>query len=240
MPRAAYPQTRASNPQTSARPHFRCGLLGLASGGVCLATPVTRDAGALLPHRFTLTTARMAVCFLWHFPASRLGLLLAITLLCEVRTFLDSTLAIGPARAAAAQPTRPRRSRYLLRKVGASGLQCSLGRRIDSPIAPEGRRCQADGMTETEGFVDQAFEGLAEPQPMYKALRESSPVFRSPQAIVLSRLADIEMALKHTELFSSNMDAVDLGNVRPADPAASRPARARQVPARPRSAVHAT
>src|SRR2546430_12514709 len=34
----------------------RCGLLGLASGGVCLAIPVTRNAGALLPHRFTLTT----------------------------------------------------------------------------------------------------------------------------------------------------------------------------------------
>ena len=32
----------------------------------------------------------MAVCFLWHFPASHLGLPLAITLLCEVRTFLDS------------------------------------------------------------------------------------------------------------------------------------------------------
>src|SRR4051812_43662699 len=33
-----------------------CSILGLASGGVCLATPVTRNAGALLPHRFTLTT----------------------------------------------------------------------------------------------------------------------------------------------------------------------------------------
>jgi len=73
-------------------------------------------------------------------------------------------------------------------------------------------------MTETEGFVDQAVTGLAEPQPMYKALRESCPVFRSPQAVVLSRLADIEMALKRTELFSSNMDAVDLGNVRPLIP----------------------
>lgn len=69
-----------------------------------------------------------------------------------------------------------------------------------------------------QGFVDQAVVGLAEPQPMYKALRESSPVFRSPQAVVLSRLADIEMALKHTELFSSNMDAVDLGNIRPLIP----------------------
>jgi cytochrome P450 len=72
-------------------------------------------------------------------------------------------------------------------------------------------------MTETEGYVDQAVMGVAEPQPMYKALRESSPVFRSPQAVVLSRLADIEMALKHTELFSSDM-AVDLGNVRPLIP----------------------
>lgn len=69
-----------------------------------------------------------------------------------------------------------------------------------------------------EGYVDQAVAGLEEPQPMYKALRESSPVFRSPSSVVLSRLADIEMALKHTELFSSNMDAVDLGNLRPLIP----------------------
>jgi cytochrome P450 len=73
-------------------------------------------------------------------------------------------------------------------------------------------------MTETEGYVDQAVMGIAEPQPMYKTLRESTPVFRAPQGVVLSRLADIEMALKHTELFSSNMDAVDLGNIRPLIP----------------------
>jgi len=73
-------------------------------------------------------------------------------------------------------------------------------------------------MTETEGYVDQSVMGLAEPQPMYKFLRESTPVFRSPQAVVLSRLSDIEMALKRTDLFSSNMDAVDLGNLRPLIP----------------------
>jgi cytochrome P450 len=73
-------------------------------------------------------------------------------------------------------------------------------------------------MTEAEGFVDQSVVGLAEPQPMYKALRESTPVFRSPQVVVLSRLADIDMALKRTDLFSSNMDAVDLGNLRPLIP----------------------
>jgi cytochrome P450 len=72
-------------------------------------------------------------------------------------------------------------------------------------------------MTETDGYVDHASTGLAEPQPMYKALRESTPVFRSPGSVVLSRLADIEMALKRTELFSS-IDAVDLGNIRPLIP----------------------
>lgn len=73
-------------------------------------------------------------------------------------------------------------------------------------------------MTDTEGYVDQAVVGLEEPQPMYKALRESTPVFRAPQAVVLTRLADIDMALKQTDLFSSNMDAVDLGNLRPLIP----------------------
>ncbi|HXR42571.1 MAG TPA: hypothetical protein VN738_09185, partial [Acidothermaceae bacterium] len=75
-------------------------------------------------------------------------------------------------------------------------------------------------MTETEGYVDQSAMGLEEPQPMYKMLRESSPVFRpGPEGpVVLSRLADIEMALRRTDLFSSNMDAVDLGNIRPLIP----------------------
>src|SRR5581483_11413950 len=35
-------------------------LSGLAPGGVCLATRVTSDAGALLPHRFTLACATVA------------------------------------------------------------------------------------------------------------------------------------------------------------------------------------
>lgn len=73
-------------------------------------------------------------------------------------------------------------------------------------------------MTTDDAYVDQSIVGLADPQPMYKALRESTPVLRSPQAVVLSRLPDIEMALKRTDLFSSNMDAVDLGNLRPMIP----------------------
>jgi hypothetical protein len=68
-------------------------LLGLAPGGVYRATPVTRGAGGLLLHRFTLTAPRgTAVCFLWHFPAGRPGLPLATTLPYGVRTFLG-----GPA-----------------------------------------------------------------------------------------------------------------------------------------------
>ena len=43
------------------RPEGVCGraalpLLGIAPGGVCLAASVARGAGALLPHRFTLTS----------------------------------------------------------------------------------------------------------------------------------------------------------------------------------------
>ena len=70
-------------------------LLGLASGGVCRAEPVTRPAGALLPHRFTLTSSRSlarprrsAVCFLWHCPGSCERWALPTTVSCEARTFL--------------------------------------------------------------------------------------------------------------------------------------------------------
>ncbi len=63
--------------------------LGLAPGGVYRAAPVTRGAGGLLHHRFTLTPAHAgAVCFLWHCPAGHPGLPLATTLPCGVRTFL--------------------------------------------------------------------------------------------------------------------------------------------------------
>jgi hypothetical protein len=54
-----------------------CTLFGLAPDGVCQAEQVTLLAGALLPHRFTLTTrrklaeasrSRSAVYSLLHFP----------------------------------------------------------------------------------------------------------------------------------------------------------------------------
>jgi hypothetical protein len=121
---------------------FRCNLLDLASGGVCLAIPVTRNAGALLPHRFTLTTRGVAVCFLWHFPASHLGLPLAITLLCEVRTFLDSTPALSN-RCAPRPPSQLVRDEH--------GTRCAMSR-------PMGRKRRARRLPEAISDPPSVFE----------------------------------------------------------------------------------
>ena len=70
--------------------------LGLAPSGVCRAARVTPGAGALLPHRFTLTCAGplrrpvppSAVCSLWHCPAGHPDWPLTSTLPCGAPTFL--------------------------------------------------------------------------------------------------------------------------------------------------------
>jgi len=85
-------------------------LLGLAPDGVYLADPVTRIAGGLLPHRFTLACspallgsqqnaersayepeglASSAVCSLLHYPSGRPAWVLPSVMPCGVRTFLD-------------------------------------------------------------------------------------------------------------------------------------------------------
>ncbi len=85
--------------------------LGLAPGGVYRAIEVALDAGALLPHPFTLTCAGpegppSAVSFLWHCPAGHPDWPLASTLLCGVPTFLDTVPRT--VRAAATWPTHRR------------------------------------------------------------------------------------------------------------------------------------
>jgi len=74
-----------------------------------------------------LPPSPVAVCFLWHFPASHLGLPLAITLLCEVRTFLESCAAPVPpwfgAQSAAAQPTHPHHNDRMTQVPPARYLQ---------------------------------------------------------------------------------------------------------------------
>ena len=75
-------------------------LLGLAPGGVYLAAPVARTAGALLPHRFTLACAvsghrRSVLCgtFLRVAPTR-----FASTLPCGAPTFLDAEAPRPPSR----------------------------------------------------------------------------------------------------------------------------------------------
>jgi hypothetical protein len=71
----------------------------LAPGGVYRAAQVALNAGALLPHRFTLTSAPTsrtmpsAVCFLWHSPAGHPDWPLASTQPFGVPTFLDQVAA---------------------------------------------------------------------------------------------------------------------------------------------------
>ncbi len=72
----------------------RAPTFDLAPGGVYLAILVAQDAGALLPHRFTLTCAWLprpsAVCSLWHCPARHRDSRFASTLPFGAPTFLTS------------------------------------------------------------------------------------------------------------------------------------------------------
>src|SRR5450755_2163158 len=59
----------------------------------------------------------------------------------------------------------------------------------------------------------------AHPQIMFKALRDECPVMAiEGTGVVLTRKVEIDEALRHPEIFTSNMDAVDLKNARPLIP----------------------
>ncbi len=79
-------------------PAWPCSWWGLQ------ATPVTRSAGGLLHHLFTLACVQRpsAVCFLLHFPSGHPAWVLPSTMPCGVRTFLD----LGDPHAAAVRRTR--------------------------------------------------------------------------------------------------------------------------------------
>ena len=65
-------------------------------------------------------------------------------------------------------------------------------------------------------------EMAANPQPIFKLMRDESPVIpidlAAGRGVLLSRKEEIDQALRHPEIFSSNMDAVDLKNKRPMIP----------------------
>jgi cytochrome P450 len=72
-------------------------------------------------------------------------------------------------------------------------------------------------MPESEFVLDD--KTASEPQPIYRMLRENSPVLRTDDGgTVISRHEDVEFALRHSEVFSSDMDAISIGNVRPLIP----------------------
>jgi cytochrome P450 len=57
------------------------------------------------------------------------------------------------------------------------------------------------------------------PQPVYKMMREHAPVIRMDgHSVLLTRHDEVMQALRAAEVFSSDMDAIALGNVRPLIP----------------------
>ena len=59
----------------------------------------------------------------------------------------------------------------------------------------------------------------ADPQSIYNMLREHSPILRTEQGgTMIARHEDVEFALRHAEVFSSDMDAISIGKVRPLIP----------------------
>jgi hypothetical protein len=117
----------------SEQPHLR--FLALLPVGFA-RPPHHCDAGALLPHLFTLTSPRCgeAVCFLLHFPSGHPAWPLASTVLCGVRTFL-----IPPQRDATARQTR---TLIIISPNGESGVRHS--KKVYKKHAPQRREGHRD------------------------------------------------------------------------------------------------
>ncbi|HEV8064108.1 MAG TPA: cytochrome P450 [Acidimicrobiales bacterium] len=75
---------------------------------------------------------------------------------------------------------------------------------------------QAD---DQDPFAAMDAEMAARPQPVFKVMRDTMPVMPvEGLGVVLTKRTDVEQVLRHPEIFSSNIDAVDLKNVRPLIP----------------------
>jgi cytochrome P450 len=79
---------------------------------------------------------------------------------------------------------------------------------------------EMESVSDTPGMPEGQFDlDPADPQSIYRMLREHSPILRTEQGgTMISRHEDVEFALRHSELFSSDMDAISIGNVRPLIP----------------------
>jgi cytochrome P450 len=85
----------------------------------------------------------------------------------------------------------------------------------------------ADGEVAGAGYGENPMAGMdpemaRNPQPVFKLLRDEMPVMPvetgGVKGVILTRKQEISQALRQTEVFSSNMDAVNLKNKRPLIP----------------------
>ncbi len=84
---------------------------------------------------------------------------------------------------------------------------------MQEPVAPE------PATPDTNPMAGMDPEMTANPQPLFKLMRDNMPVLTTEGGgVVLARKAEIDEAFRHPELFSSNMTAIDLKNVRPLIP----------------------
>ncbi|HWD54754.1 MAG TPA: cytochrome P450 [Acidimicrobiales bacterium] len=87
---------------------------------------------------------------------------------------------------------------------------------------------QTEEASAGDGYGENPMSGMdpemaANPQPIFKALRADMPVMSidmpsGPRGVMLTKKEDIMSALRQPDVFSSNMDAVDLKNKRPMIP----------------------
>jgi cytochrome P450 len=75
-----------------------------------------------------------------------------------------------------------------------------------------------DVMAGAAGEMD--LEGLAHPQPLFKMLRDAGPIIEMDELgmVIVGGDADVRHVLQHPEVFSSGIDAVEIGQVRPLIP----------------------
>jgi cytochrome P450 len=68
------------------------------------------------------------------------------------------------------------------------------------------------------GSADFDQELAAAPQPGYRAMHESAPVLRLDGMVIVAKHEHVMSTLRNPEQFSSNMDAISIGNIRPLIP----------------------
>ncbi|HMG25620.1 MAG TPA: cytochrome P450 [Acidimicrobiia bacterium] len=76
------------------------------------------------------------------------------------------------------------------------------------------------GMSDSPEMPEGQFDfDPAGPQSIYDLMREHTPVLRTEQGgTIIARHEDVEFALRNADVFSSDMEAVSIGNVRPLIP----------------------